>query len=206
MLGVITFVMLLVTILYSRLVKRTRIAEARNRYLANHDALTDLANRNLFDDTLQDTINSGTLDSCAVLCIDLDKFKPVNDTFGHQTGDEVIRTIAQRIESVVGEHGMVARLGGDEFIVLLHDATAKDEVMMLCDELIESVCEEIKFDSFEVYVGASVGVAWWPEDAITADMVIRSADQALYRAKALGRGRAVRADELPVDTAQAAAC
>lgn len=196
MLALITLVMFIVTLVYARLIKRTREAEARNRYLANHDPLTRLPNRTQFDEALQKTINSGKLESCAVLCIDLDKFKPVNDTFGHPAGDVVLRAVAQRIAAVIGERGMVARLGGDEFIALLHHATNKDEIMLICDNLIESVCQEIIFEDYEVYVGASVGVAWWPEDALTADMVIRSADQALYRAKALGRGRAVRADEL----------
>jgi diguanylate cyclase (GGDEF)-like protein len=113
----------------------------------------------------------------------------------NQAGDMVIRTIAQRLSAVIGEQGIVARIGGDEFIALLHHATNKVEIMMICDNLIESVCKEINYENIEICVGASVGVAWWPEDAITADTVIRSADQALYRAKALGRGRAVRADE-----------
>lgn len=199
MLVVITLVMFGVTVIYAGLIKRTKEAEARNRFLANHDALTSLPNRNQFDDALQNAINGGELDSCAVLCIDLDEFKPVNDTFGHQAGDMVIRTIAQRLSAVIGEQGIVARIGGDEFIALLHHATNKIEIMMICDNLIESVRKEINYENIEICVGASVGVAWWPEDAITADTVIRSADQALYRAKALGRGRAVQAEETVVD-------
>lgn len=194
MLFVITLVMLGVTVAYARLVYRTRKAEARNRYLAEHDGLTGLPNRNRFDKALQTKIGEDHLGTCAVLCIDLDRFKPVNDTYGHHAGDEVLRIVAQRIKDVIGDRGIVARLGGDEFIALLDDAADKDSIMMICDNAIEQVSEKICFEDLELFVGASVGVAWWPDDAQTADMVIRSADQALYRAKELGRGRAMRAD------------
>lgn len=197
MLCAISSVMLLVTIAYSRLVGRTRAAEARNRYLANYDSLTDLANRNYFDCVLQKTIKADTLRQCAVICIDLDHFKPVNDTYGHQAGDYVIKTAAQRVKNIVGTRGTVARLGGDEFIALLTDGADKDEITMLCDNLIDAICAPINYEGQALCVGASVGIAWWPDDAQTADLVVRSADQALYRAKELGRGRVVRADELP---------
>ncbi|MCF4098543.1 GGDEF domain-containing protein [Maritalea mediterranea] len=199
MLAVIAFVMLGVTIAYARLVYRTRKAEARNRYLAGHDALTGLPNRNRFELALKRDIGRNYLKKCAVLCVDLDRFKPVNDTYGHHAGDQVLRVVARRIHDVIGDLGMVARLGGDEFIALLHDAAHKDEVMMLCDRLIESVCQKISFEGHEFYVGASVGVAWWPDDGHSADMVVRRADQALYRAKELGRGRAVQAADLEND-------
>lgn len=204
MLSIIAIVMFGVTYAYARLIERARKAEARNRYLANHDVLTGLPNRNKFDRALQGTINDGHLDNCAVLCLDLDNFKPVNDTFGHQAGDTVLRMIADRIEKLVGEKGMVARLGGDEFIVLLKECTEKNEVMFLCDNLIESVGQVVNFEDYDVYVDTSIGVAWWPDDALTADMVIRSADQALYRAKAMGRARAVRADQLETEPNMAA--
>ncbi|AVX04600.1 cyclic-guanylate-specific phosphodiesterase [Maritalea myrionectae] len=201
MLFVITLVMLGVTIAYARQVYRTRKAEARNRYLAEHDGLTQLPNRNRFDKALQTKIGEDHLGTCAVLCIDLDRFKPVNDTYGHHAGDEVLRTVARRIEEVIGDRGIVARLGGDEFIALLDDAADKDGIMMLCDSVIERISDKICFEDLELYVGASVGVAWWPDDAQTADMVIRSADQALYRAKELGRGRSMRADLMNKDAA-----
>lgn len=196
MLATISLVMLGITIAYARLVYRTRQAEARNRFLAEHDSLTGLSNRALFDRRLQAEIGEDRMGKCAVLCIDLDRFKPVNDTYGHQAGDEVLRIVAQRIETAIGDRGLVARLGGDEFIALLCGVVEKDQIMLLCDNIIEQICQEISFEDHELYVGASVGVAWWPDDGKTADMVIRSADQALYRAKELGRGRAVRADEV----------
>jgi len=165
-------------------------SERQNRFLALHDALTGLPNRVQFDRALDDAITTGRYDRCAILCIDLDRFKAVNDTYGHQAGDTVIRTVANRIAETVGDAGIAARIGGDEFIVLLHNEIDKDSVLWRCDQLIESVCRPILFEGGTAAVGASIGVAWWPDDALTAKTVIRSADEALYSAKELGRGRA----------------
>lgn len=104
-------------------------------------------------------------DRCAILCMNLDRFKAVNDTYGHQAGDTVIKTLANRIAGAVGETGMAVRIGGDEFIVLLRDRLDHQNVLGLCDELISSVCEKINFDGGSAMVGASIGVAWWPDDA-----------------------------------------
>jgi len=178
---------------YSKVVTRIQISEARNRFMAEHDALTGLPNRLQFDNELNNIIAKGELDRCAIICTDLDKFKDVNDTYGHQAGDAVIKTVAKRINDVVGNKGMAARVGGDEFIILLRDGLDEESVTMLCDTIIEHVCETVVFDNGSASVGASIGVAWWPDDALTAKTVIRSADQALYRAKELGRGQAVYA-------------
>ena len=165
-------------------------SEQQNRFLALHDALTGLPNRLQFDRALEDAISMGRYDRCAILCIDLDRFKAVNDTFGHQAGDVVIKTVANRIAETVGEAGIAARIGGDEFIVLFTNELDKDSVLWRCDRLIESVCKPVRFEGGAADVGASIGVAWWPDDALTAKAVIRSADEALYLAKELGRGRA----------------
>ncbi|WP_299349259.1 GGDEF domain-containing protein [uncultured Maritalea sp.] len=178
---------------YSKIVTRIQVSEERNRFMAEHDALTGLPNRLQFDNELDNIIAKAELNRCAIICTDLDKFKDVNDTYGHQAGDAVIKTVAQRIANVVGDKGMAARVGGDEFIILLRDGLDEESVMMLCDNIIETVCEEVVFDNGSAEVGASIGVAWWPDDALTAKSVIRSADQALYRAKELGRGQTVRA-------------
>lgn len=164
-------------------------SERQNRFLALHDALTELPNRLQFDRALEDTISRGLYDRCAILCIDLDRFKAVNDSYGHQVGDVVIKTIAGRISGIIGQGGFAARLGGDEFVVLLHNETDRDSVLLRCGQLIESVCQPVHFEGGTTDVGASVGVAWWPDDAVTAKAVIRSADEALYMAKKLGRGR-----------------
>ncbi|MGJ8529365.1 diguanylate cyclase domain-containing protein [Maritalea sp.] len=178
---------------YSKVVRRIQKSEAHNKFMAEHDALTGLPNRLQFDNELDHIIAKGELDRCAIICTDLDRFKDVNDTFGHQAGDAVIKEVANRVAKAVGDRGMAARVGGDEFIILLRDGLNEDSVMMLCDTIIDSVSEEVVFDNGRASVGASIGVAWWPDDAVTAKTVIRSADQALYRAKELGRGQTCRA-------------
>lgn len=185
--------LLFFAIRYGKVVQRIQESEAHNRFMAEHDALTGLPNRLQFDMEVEKIISKGEQDRCAIICTDLDKFKLVNDTFGHQAGDAVIKTVAQRIAKQVGDRGMTARVGGDEFIILLRNGLDSDEVHALCDNIIESVSQQIVFDNGEAAVGASIGVAWWPDDAMTAKTVIRSADQALYRAKELGRGQTVSA-------------
>jgi len=182
---------------YSRALSALQKSEKKNRFLALHDPLTQLPNRLQFDRLLDEIITEGRQDSCAVLCADLDRFKTVNDTYGHQAGDAVIKTVANRIADVVGENGMAARIGGDEFIVLLMGDLDRDRVMFLCDQIIEKACEEVTFDGGVASVGMSIGVAWWPDDALTAKTIIRSADEALYRAKENGRGQTCSVNQFP---------
>lgn len=185
----------LVSTRYGNAIKALQSSERKNRFLALHDALTGLPNRLHFERELEDVIDRGAQDRCAILCMDLDKFKAVNDTYGHQAGDTVIITAANRIAECVGDAGIAARVGGDEFIVLLRDRLDHQNVLRLCDNLIQSVCEDIPFDGGTAQIGASIGVAWWPDDAKTASNIIRSADEALYRAKENGRGRAYLASD-----------
>lgn len=180
----------LVSFRYGRALKALQMSEAANRRLALHDTLTGLPNRLQFDTTLNAIIAEGRQDRCAILCLDLDKFKAVNDAHGHQVGDLVIKTAARRIADVVGDAGMAARVGGDEFIILLREQLDHQSVLARCDRLIASVCEDIVFDGGVARIGASIGVAWWPDDALTAKNIIREADEALYRAKDNGRGQA----------------
>lgn len=163
-------------------------SEEKNRFLAFHDALTGLPNRLHFDRELEGILSKGNQDRCAILCVDLDRFKSVNDTYGHQAGDTVIKVVAQRIATAVGDKGLAARIGGDEFIILLQSDLDRDSVLKLSDQIIEDVSNDINFHGGVSNVGASIGVAWWPDDALTAKTIIRSADEALYRAKENGRG------------------
>lgn len=165
------------------------MSEEKNRFLAFHDALTGLPNRLHFDRELEDILSKGKQDRCAILCVDLDRFKSVNDTYGHQAGDTVIKVVAERIASTVSDKGLAARIGGDEFIILLESELDRDSVVKLSDQIIADVSKDINFDGGVSNVGASIGVAWWPDDALTAKNIIRSADEALYRAKENGRGR-----------------
>ena len=163
-------------------------SERQNRFLAQHDALTGLPNRLQIDQALEDTIAKGADGRCAILSIDLDRFKAVNDTYGHHAGDVVIRTVATRIARAVGTAGIAARIGGDEFLVLLFNELDSESVARRCDQLIESVSQPVLFEGGVADVGASIGVAWWPADGMTAKSVVRSADEALYLAKQTGRG------------------
>lgn len=181
-------VLALIAVRFRRMVVELKASEEQNRFLALHDALTGLPNRLFFDRSLEEIIAQGKQDRCAILCLDLDRFKAVNDTFGHQAGDVVLKTISDRICERVGDHGMVARVGGDEFIVLLYDNLEKYNVLFLCDQLIEEVCIPIDVPGGTASVGASIGVAWWPDDALTVKSIIRCADDALYRSKEKGRG------------------
>jgi len=182
---------------YSRALSALQKSEQHNRFLALHDSLTKLPNRLQFDRLLDEIITEGKQDSCAVLCADLDRFKVVNDTYGHQAGDTVIKTVAARIAEAVGEDGMAARIGGDEFIILLLGKHDRDSVLFLCDHIIEKACEEVAFEGGVASVGMSIGVAWWPDDALTAKTIIRSADEALYRAKENGRGQTCSVSSFP---------
>lgn len=190
LLAVVGAALLFVALRYGRMLAALQESGRRNRFLALHDALTGLPNRLQFDRCLENVISEGAQDRCAILCLDLDRFKSVNDTYGHQAGDVVIKTVADRIARVVADAGMAARIGGDEFIILLRNKLDRDHVLWLCDTLIESVCEPVRIEGGAGKVSASIGVAWWPDDALTAKTIIRSADEALYRAKESGRGRA----------------
>lgn len=169
-------------------VEKLQSSEEQNRFLALHDALTGLPNRLHFDHELEAIVAEGKQERCAILCMDLDRFKSVNDNFGHQAGDMVLKTIAERLSDRVGDTGLISRVGGDEFIILLHDHLDKDSVLFLCDQLIEEACIAIDVPGGMAQVGASIGVAWWPDDALTVKSIIRSADDALYSSKEKGRG------------------
>jgi diguanylate cyclase (GGDEF)-like protein len=166
-----------------------RKAEAKIAYMAHHDALTDLPNRVLFRERVKDALTwRGREDSVAVLCLDLDQFKEVNDTLGHPVGDELLKQIGQRLLACVREGDTVARLGGDEFAILHVGAEQPMGARMLSQRLIESVKAPCIIDGHQVVVGVSIGIALAPADGENADLLLKNGDMALYRAKADGRG------------------
>ncbi|MEM7300991.1 MAG: diguanylate cyclase [Pseudomonadota bacterium] len=205
LLAVVAAKALFVSWRYADALKNLVKSEAQNRFLALHDALTGLPNRLHFDRVLDETFQDGACEQFAILCLDLDKFKAVNDTYGHPAGDTVIVTVAERISEAIGEDGIAARVGGDEFIVLMRRRLERDQMMLMCDNLIESISQEILFDGGSSSVGASIGVAWWPDDAKSPKNVIRAADAALYKAKEHGRGRTYLACEPVQGAAEAKA-
>ena len=171
-------------------VTETRSSERRLRQLASLDVLTELPNRmrmrELFGEALLSARASGR--PCGMLLLDLDGFKPVNDTFGHPKGDAVLKTVAERLVDQIGSHGIVGRLGGDEFGVVLHDAQNRKAVQELANTLIAQISEPYVLDGVSVRIGVSIGSAFGPVDGDTVDDLVKKADLALYEAKAAGRG------------------
>lgn len=164
----------------------------RVRFLAEHDALTGLPNRLVLRDRLEEMLRRLRRygEGAAVLCVDLDRFKEVNDSLGHAAGDRLLVACAERLRGCVRETDLVARLGGDEFAVLQADVAQPPDAQQLCDRILAALSEPVGIDGTEVVVGASIGVALAPADGADAAQLMQKADIALYRAKEDGRGRA----------------
>jgi len=171
------------------LTEQRRSEEEINR-LAKYDSLTGLPNRMLMRRTLDETLQSkdGASGGCALFLIDLDRFKNVNDTLGHPIGDALLKQVAQRLTSVIGEEGQVGRLGGDEFEAVLPGQHNDGNLGSLAARLIQQVSMPYTIEGHNISIGASVGIAIAPPVGSCADALIRNADLALYSAKAAGRG------------------
>ena len=172
------------------LTEKRRSQEQASR-LAHYDSLTGLANRFLQSQTLEKILNAPQMQhrSCAVLLLDLDRFKQVNDTLGHPAGDALLKQVAQRLERSIGATGRVGRLGGDEFQVILPGRIERDQLAIVSGEAIEALSQPYSIDGSRVTIGVSVGIAIAPDDGLTSEALIRNADLALYAAKDAGRGR-----------------
>jgi diguanylate cyclase (GGDEF)-like protein/PAS domain S-box-containing protein len=164
--------------------------QARISHLAHHDALTDLPNRSAFNAELSERLERAQEASAgfAVLSLDLDRFKEVNDVFGHPVGDMLMRTAAERL-AAESDGAFVARIGGDEFMILMPDDVCREEVLALGERLVEAIGNELAVDDYLSHVGLSVGIALYPDDGADAATLLANADSALYRAKREGRGR-----------------
>ncbi len=165
-----------------------RRAEKQIAYMAEYDTLTDLPNRNLFQRTLTEALETATTDQLAIFCLDLDGFKAVNDMFGHAVGDELLEQVARRLECCVGDQGMVARLGGDEFAILQRGREQPNGANALALIVTEALNAPYDLAGNQAVVGASIGIAISPDDASLSDELLKCADMALYGAKADGRG------------------
>jgi len=181
-------------------ISRMNHVETYMEYLSQHDSLTDLPNRSLLYTRLQHSLSRAKRDHkrCAVLFLDLDKFKPINDEFGHAAGDEVLVAVARSMKSRVRDIDTVARLGGDEFVVVLDSVDTKQDAESAAQDLIRTIQVPITLSSGTVVtVGASIGISRFPEDGDTVTILLERADLALYDAKRAGRGRCVfyEADE-----------
>ncbi|MCJ2049337.1 putative bifunctional diguanylate cyclase/phosphodiesterase, partial [Methylobacterium sp. J-070] len=166
-----------------------KAAEGQIAHMARHDGLTDLPNRALFYERLEGRLADLSTDdgSCAVLCLDLDHFKAVNDSLGHLAGDALLRAVAHRIRVVLRAEDTVARLGGDEFAVLMRKVGDLRRVEALAERLIDAVRAPVSFGEQQMQVGLSIGIALAPAHGVDGETLFKRADLALYRAKAEGR-------------------
>lgn len=180
----------------------TRLAEAKSvalesarkeiEYSALHDYLTDLPNRRYLDSTLRRTAEGsfGGANKLAILHLDLDRFKHINDTLGHATGDALLKHVAQVLASCVGENDFVARVGGDEFVIVHSLGESSGAISDLADDLIATLSKPININGHMCRTGASIGIACQEEEETDATQLLLNADIALYRAKKSGRNRA----------------
>lgn len=159
------------------------------RYMANHDSLTSLPNRNYFRKRLPQAISLAKRNNrmLCLLFIDLDRFKPINDTYGHAVGDEVLIRVSERLTAMLRSSDSICRLGGDEFVILLESTYSAGGCEMVAEKAISLLNEPIKVHGHVCNIGASVGISIFPDDCDDAESMLRNADIAMYRAKKKGR-------------------
>ena len=164
-------------------------AEERAHYLAHFDELTNLPNRTTFNERLEHVLAKArrSHERLAILFIDLDRFKTINDTLGHAAGDVVLKEIARRMNECVRESDTISRLGGDEFLVLLEDASDAATVTAVTQRLLAAVSEPVRVGTQEFHLSASIGISTYPGDSDDAESLVKHADIAMYRAKELGK-------------------
>lgn len=168
--------------------ERQKVAQ-QLKVLANYDTLTKLANRSLFNDSLERSLarNQRSGAKLAIMFVDLDRFKQVNDLYGHSAGDQLLVNVATLLLQCVRSSDLVARLAGDEFVILLEDVRDNASVTIVVKKILEAIAEGVKISDTQVSIGASIGIALSPDDAQSAGELMLAADAAMYSAKAMGR-------------------
>lgn len=168
-------------------------------HLAHHDPLTDLPNRLLFTDRAEQALASAQVHKrgCALLLMDLDHFKIINDSLGHNVGDQLLKLVAERLSGLFGPGVTLARLGGDEFAVLAESCPQVVQAAALAQRMLNVMKEPFIFDGNQLFISASIGISLFPSDALSAEQLLRNADSALFKAKSAGReGYALYTEEL----------
>ncbi len=175
---------------FSDITKRKQ-DEQKIRYQANFDMLTGLPNRTLLLDRLSQNIAAARREhwSLALLFLDLDHFKAVNDSFGHALGDELLQSVAKRLQASTRESDTISRFGGDEFVILLQDIHEAADAALMATHLIDSLSEPFSLSGRQIIIGASIGITLFPADANNPDNLLQNADMAMYHAKDTGRNR-----------------
>jgi diguanylate cyclase (GGDEF)-like protein/PAS domain S-box-containing protein len=174
-------------------------SEHELKYLAHHDPLTDLPNRLLFTDRAEQALASAQIHKrgCALLMIDLDHFKMINDSLGHTVGDQLLKAVAERLEALLGPEITLARLGGDEFAVLAESCPQLIQAAALAQRIIDGLKEPFLIGGHQLFINTSIGISLFPGDALSAEQLLRNADSALFKAKSAGRdGYALYTEEL----------
>ena len=178
-------------------VMERRRAEGKLRHVASHDGLTDLPNRSLLMDRVDRAITQARRDSkkCAILFIDLDGFKPINDTLGHDKGDVVLRTVAQRLTASVRETDTAARFGGDEFVLVLTDLEKNKDAAYVAQKVLTELALPIDLGDGAAQIGASIGIAFYPDDGEDTASIMKQADNAMYVVKGSGKNNFAMASD-----------
>ncbi len=174
-------------------------SERELAHLAHHDPLTDLPNRLLFTDRAEQALASAQIHKrgCALLLLDLDHFKIINDSLGHNVGDQLLKAVGERLQGLFGPGVTLARLGGDEFAVLAESCPQVVQAAALAQRIIDSMKQPFMFDGHQLFISASIGISLFPSDALSAEQLLRNADSALFKAKSTGReGYALYTEEL----------
>ena len=179
----------------------TQAEEQHARHLASHDSLTALPNRGSFHERLERALAEPELrrQGLALLYVDLDGFKAINDEHGHDAGDELLRIVAARLARSVRTDDMVSRVGGDEFACLLADVPSREQLSHLACKMFDAVSAPMKIGQLKLTIHASIGIAICPTDGVSAEALLKSADDAMYRAKRQNTGYAFFAEGAPAD-------
>lgn len=180
-------------------------SESELKHLAHHDPLTDLPNRLLFSDRAEQALASAQTHKrgCALLMLDLDHFKLINDSLGHNVGDRLLKAVATRLQALFGPGITLARLGGDEFAVLAESCPQPAQAAALAQRILDALKEPLLIDGNQLFINASIGISLFPSDALSAEQLLRNADSALFKAKSSGRnGYALYTEELTAHAQQ----